>query len=252
MLYTSPNSKFISTPSGDHAVVVNDTSGSIATLQTSINNARAANPTNVIVITLLSNATYVVSTASLTLDSRECLVVGSATIQAANSAVTVPLVQINSGATNVSVAGGTFEGGGANIQAIYAPAASRVNVDKVIARNCGLDCILLKGQGNTIYDNEMTVTRCDVSGSSAHAGISIQNSTQTAVVDNNCHNNSIGIYLSCAWADVANNTCESNSVGIQIAGGNDNVVANNTLQQQRHGHRCRRVRQHDCFVVARK
>jgi len=228
MLYTSPNSKFISTPSGEHAVMVNDASSSIATLQTSINNARAANPTNVIVITLLSNATYVVGTASLALDSRECLVAGSATIQAANPAVTVPLVQINSSATNVSIAGGTFDGSHANIQAIYAPAASRVNVDKVIARNCGLDCILLRGQGNTTYDNEMTVTRCDVSGSSAHAGISIQNSTQTAVIDNNCHNNSVGIYLSCAWADVANNTCESNSIGIQIAGGDDNVVANNT------------------------
>ena len=228
MLYTSPNMSFISTKSGDHAVTVADTSGSIATLQTSINNARSANPTNFIVITLLSNATYLVSSASLTLDSRECLVASSATIQAANSSVTVPLVQINSGAMNVSVSGGTFDGNGANIDAIYAPAASRVNVDKVIARNCGSDCILLKGQGNSTYDNEMTVTRCDVSGSSSHAGISIQNSTQTAVLDNNCHNNSVGIYLSCAWADVANNTCESNSIGIQIAGGNDNVVANNT------------------------
>ena len=96
MLYTSPNLKFISTPpSGDHAIAINDASGSIATLQTSINNARAANPTNVIVITLLSNATYVVSTAGLSLDSHECLVAGSATIQAANSSVTVPLVQIN-------------------------------------------------------------------------------------------------------------------------------------------------------------
>src|SRR6201999_959274 len=128
MLYTSPNSKFISAPSGEHTVTVNDTSGLIATLQTSIDNARSANPTNVIVITLLSNATYVVDTASLTLDSRECLVAGSAIIQAANPSVTVPLIQINSGATNVSIAGGVFEGGSANIEAIYAPAASRVNV----------------------------------------------------------------------------------------------------------------------------
>ncbi len=227
MLYTAPNMTFIMAKSGDHAVTVADSSGSIATLQTSINNARSANPTNVIVITLLSNATYVVSSASLLLDSRECLVASSATIQAANSSVTVPLVQVNSGATNVSVSGGTFDGNGANIDAIYAPAAGRVNVDKIIAKNCGSDCILLKGQGNSTYDNEMTVTRCDVSGSPSHAGISIQNSTQTAVVDNNCHNNSVGIYLSCAWATVANNTCESNSIGIQIAGGNDNVVANN-------------------------
>src|SRR5207253_1444799 len=73
-----------------------------------------------------------------------------------------------------------------------------------------------------------TVTRCDVSGSAAHAGISIQNATQTAVLDNNCHDNSTGIFLSCAWADVANNTCENNMTGIDVAGGNDNVVANNT------------------------
>jgi parallel beta-helix repeat protein len=228
MLYTPPNMPFISAVSGDHAVIIADNSGSIASLQSSIATARANNPTNIIVITLLSNGVYLVSSAGLILDSRECLVAAGATLKAVNSSVTVPLVQINPGATNVSIAGGVFDGGGANIDAIYAPAASRVNVDKVIAQNCGQDCILLKGQGNSTYDNEMTVTRCDVSGSSSHAGISIQNSTQTAVLDNNCHDNSVGIYLSCAWADVANNTCESNSIGIQIAGGNDNVVANNT------------------------
>ncbi|HXF10695.1 MAG TPA: hypothetical protein VN625_07925, partial [Desulfuromonadaceae bacterium] len=98
MLYTSPNTKFINASGGDHAVAINDASGSIATLQASITNARAANPTNIIIVTLLSNATYIVSNASLTLDSRECLLLGSATIQAANSLVTVPLVQVNSGA----------------------------------------------------------------------------------------------------------------------------------------------------------
>src|SRR5271154_1183490 len=111
---------------------------------------------------------------------------------------------------------------------IDAPAAARVNVDKVTVQNCGQDCILLEGQGNSTYDNEMTVTRCDCSGSPGHAGISIQNSTQTAVVDNNCHDNAEGIYLSCAWADVANNTCGNNVIGIDIAGGDDNYVVNNT------------------------
>src|SRR5581483_10102508 len=119
---------------------------SIATVQTSINNARAANPTNVIVVKLLSNATYTVSTASLTLGSHECLVIGSAKIHAAS--------------TNVSVAGGTLDALGANVNGIYAPQAARVNVDRVIVRNCGQDCILLKGNGNSIWDNEMTVTRC--------------------------------------------------------------------------------------------
>src|SRR5438128_2753924 len=63
MLYTVPNATFIETKSGDHAITINDTSGSISSLQTAINNARSANPTNVIVIHLLRGATYTVSSA---------------------------------------------------------------------------------------------------------------------------------------------------------------------------------------------
>ena len=228
MLYTTPNFSFIEQRTGETIVSINDASGSIATLQASINSARAANPTNVIVIRLLSGATYSVTTASLQLGSHECLVGSGATIKAAAAAVTVPLIQISSGSSNVSVAGGVLDGSGAAINGIYAPAAARVNIEKVTVQNCGLDCILLKGNGNSTYDNEMTVTRCDVSGSPAHAGISIQNSTQTAVVDNNCHDNAFGIWLSCAWATVANNSCQHNTTGIDVSGGNDNVVANNT------------------------
>src|SRR5207249_3836490 len=127
-----------------------------------------------------------VSSAGLVLGSRQCLVASGATIRAANASVTVPLLTIASGSTNVSVAGGRLDGNGASINGIYAPAAARVNIEKVAVQNCGLDCILLKGNGNSTYDNEMTVTRCDVSGSPLHAGISIQNSTQTVVADNNC------------------------------------------------------------------
>src|SRR5580704_10443904 len=67
MLYTSPNMAFIEQPSGDSIVTVNDSSGSIATLQTSINSARSANPNSVLVIQLLTNATYTVNTAGLVL-----------------------------------------------------------------------------------------------------------------------------------------------------------------------------------------
>ena len=227
LLYTSPNMKFVEKTSGEVVVNINDASGSISSLQTAINNARAANPTSVIVIRL-TNTTYVVSSAGLVLSSHECLVASGATIQAADAGVTAPLITIASGSTNVSVAGGTLDGNGANIQGIYASAAARVNIDMVVVRNCGLDCILLKGYGNSTYDNEMTVTRCDASGSAAHAGISIQNCTQAVVTDNNCHDSLAGIYLSCAWATVANNTCAANVTGIDIAGGSDNVVANNT------------------------
>src|SRR5579885_1356894 len=38
MLYTVPNTTFIENPAGDSVVTINDTSGSIATLQASIDN----------------------------------------------------------------------------------------------------------------------------------------------------------------------------------------------------------------------
>lgn len=227
MLYTTPNMAFIEKISGETVINVNDASGSVPILQAGINSARAAHPTNVIVIRLAAT-TYVVSSAGIVLGSHECLVASGAIIQAADATVTTPLITIASGSTNVSVAGGTLDGSGANIEGIYAPAAARVNIDKVTVRNCGLDSILLKGNGNSTYDSEMTVTRCDGSRSPLHAGISIQNCTQAVVTDNNCHDSLDGIYVSCAWATVANNTCENNTTGIDIAGGHDNVVANNS------------------------
>jgi len=60
LLYTAPNLKFVEQTSGEVVININDASGSISSVQTAINNARAANPTNIIIIRL-TNATYVVS-----------------------------------------------------------------------------------------------------------------------------------------------------------------------------------------------
>ena len=232
MLYTVPNNSFIQNPAGDSAVTINDASASIATLQTAINNARTANPNSIIVIRLLSGATYWVNNSSggLVLGSQECLVGSGALIQATNSSVTNSLIQISSGATNVSIAGGTLNADGANIYGIFAPSsAARVNIDKVTVQNCGQDCIQLNGKGSGYFDNEMTITRCDLSGSLGHSGISLWNAAQTTCVDNFCHGNSVGIWLgNCGYCNIANNTCASNSVGINCNSGNDNYVVNNT------------------------
>jgi fibronectin-binding autotransporter adhesin len=232
MLYTAPNNTFIENVSGDNEVTISDTSGSIATLQTLINNARTANPAYIIIIRLMSGATYSVSnsTGGLVLGSQECLVGSGATIEAANSAVTNTLVTISTGSTNVSIAGGTYNGNGANIYCIYAPSSSaRINIDKVTAGNCGQDCIQLNGNGSGTFDNEMTITRCELSGSPTHSGISIWNATQTTCVDNFCHSNSVGIWVgNGGFCNVANNTCVSNSIGIDCNSGSDNYVVNNT------------------------
>src|SRR5205085_1481543 len=211
---------------GENVVTINDTSGSISSLQSAIDNARSANPSNVIVIHLLRGAVYSVSGTGLVLGSHECLIAEGAVLQAASSSVSVPLITVASGSTNVSISGGTLDGQGANIQGINASSTSRVNIDKVVLKNFGSDAISLNGQGNSTFDNEMTVTRTDISASSV--GIHIQNSTQATVLDNNCHDNGTGILVSAAWANIANNTCHNNTTGIDIAGGSDNVVANNT------------------------
>lgn len=232
MLYTVPASSFIENPSGDSVVNIDDTSGSISTLQSLINNSRNANPNSILVIHLLAGATYWVNSGNggVELGSRECLVGSGALIEATDSGVTNSLITISAGSTNVSVAGGTLNANGANIYGIYAPSSSaRINIDKVTVRDCGQDCIQLNGQGDGTFDNEMTVTRCDTSGSPGHSGISIWNATQAVCVDNNCHGNSVGIWMgNCAYCTVANNTCESNTTGIDFNSGSDNYIANNT------------------------
>src|SRR5581483_8115920 len=171
MLYTVPNCSFIERPAGDtNVVTINDASGSIATLQSSINSTRSSHPKSIIVIHLLRGATYAVSTAGLVLGSQECLIGSGAMIQAVDPSVSAPLITITTGSTNVSIAGGTLDGNYAAINGITGSSLARVNIDKVTVIDCGLDCILLTGKGNTTFDNEMTVTRCDVSGSAAHAG----------------------------------------------------------------------------------
>ena len=229
MLYTVPTNTFIENPSGDSGVkTINDTSGSIATVQSLINTTRSNFPNSYIVIRLTNNATYWVGSAGLVLGSRECLVASGAVIKATTAAVTAPLIQIAAGSTNVSVAGGWLDGSGANINGIFVPAADRVNVDRVTVVNCGLDGIAMNGNGNTNFDNELTVTRCEVSGCTNSAGISVSNATQAVCLENYCHQNATGISIGCARSTFANNICNSNGTGIGFLSGSDNVIANNT------------------------
>ena len=229
MLYSVPTNSFIENPAGDVGVkTINDTSGSIATLQSSINSTRSSFPNSIIVIRLTNNATYWVSNASLVLGSRQCLVASGAVIKATNASVTVPLIQITFGSTNVSIAGGRLDGNGANLTGIFAPTADRVNVDRVAVANCGAGGIFLGGRGNTNFDNELTVSRCEVSGCTNQVGISITNATQAVCLENFCHHNGIGISLSSARSTIANNICNQNGAGIIFQNGSDNVIANNT------------------------
>lgn len=230
-LYTPPTSEPYIEKSGESVVNVNDSSGSISTAQTAINNARTAHPSSILVITL--TGTYTVSSTPLTLSSNECLVLASGTIiQASTTATAASLISV-SGASNVSIAGGTLDAKGTNMCCINVATSNRVQIDGVTAQNAKLDGIAVAGNGSTSWDNELVVTRCTVSGgTSTHYGISFKNATQGIVIDNNCSNNAGGgIYIaSCSHCTFANNTCNSNGIdGIHLASGDHNFISDNEL-----------------------
>ena len=84
----------------------------------------------------------------------------------------------------------------------------------------GKDGIYLQGLGSTVFDNEITITRCQASliSSAGYAGIHIVDATQAVCMDNIAINNFIGILLdSSAHCLLFNNQANSNtSTGITL------------------------------------
>jgi len=170
-VYTPPPESFITDPS-EQRVTLTITSGSIASVQGQIDRARSANPNAVIVVRL--SGTYEVDDAPLSLPAKTCLVL-SGTIRAAAGASAGALVSID-GRSRVSISGGTFAGGGAGLSGIRVAGASGVNIDGVTVTHTGLPGISFTGPGSTVWDAGSTITRAEVSGSSA-AGIKVLSAT---------------------------------------------------------------------------
>jgi parallel beta-helix repeat protein len=232
-IYVQPGSEPFIEHSGEQVVTVTDTSGSISTAQTAINNARSAHPSAILVIHL-NATTYTVSSTPLVLTSNECLVLGATTTIAASSssATATSLISV-SGQTNVSIAGGTLDAKGANMDCISVSTSNRVNIDSVTAMNAKADGILVKGNGETSFDNELTVTRCTITGgTSTHYAISVQNASQAVIIDNTCSNNAGGgLYLSASdHCTITNNTFETNGIdAIHVVSGTGNFISDNQM-----------------------
>ncbi len=240
--YTVPNCTYVQLPNGEVLTTINDTSGSIATLQAAINAARISNPSRQIMIKLKAGARYVVSNLPLTLGSNMSLS-GTSSCIVANSSTTAPtLIKITNGSNMVSINNLTLEGALANLYGIEALGVSRINIDQVTIRRTILDGILLEGMGSTTFDNEMTITRCDVSECTNASGIHIKNATQAVCSENLSTYNLRGILLELCthstllnnqveynsssgislvedtWCKVANNRCHGNGIGISTNG----------------------------------
>ena len=215
--YVVSNATFVQ-QSGETVTTINDTSGSIATVQTAINSARTANASRLIVVNLKANTRYTVTSTPLTLGSNVCLTGSGTTIAAAASATATSLVRISAGSRNVSVSRLTLDGGLAALNGLEAPGVSRVNVDQVTVQSAGLDGIFLQGLGSTSYDSEITVTRCEAANSLG-AGVHIVDATQAVVLDVSAYGNAMGFRLeTSADSLLANNRASFNTTaGIALA-----------------------------------
>ena len=214
---------------------INDTSGFISTLQAAIdtaNNART-NPSNFILINLKPGATYQVTNNPLTLGSKMCLSGASNTsIAASPSATATSLIKITNGSSFTSVNFLSLNGNQAPLYGIEATGVNRVNLDQLIIRKTGKDGILLQGFGADTFDNEVTVTRCEVSEARTAAGIHLSDTTQAACLDNLCYNNAYGILLeSSAHAALVNNQAQFNTAfGISLTNSSFNKITRNLCQ----------------------
>jgi len=263
-LYTVPNGTFFQQPAGETVTTINDTSGSISTLQTAINSARTANATRFLIINLKSNTEYLVTTTPLILGSKMCLSGSSNTSIAASSSTTATsLIKITGGSSYTSVNYLTLNGNQADLYGIEAPGVSRVSLDQLVIRQTGKDGLFLQGLGSANFDNQITVTRCEVSEATTAAGIHLSATTQATCLDNLCHNNAYGILLESSahaslinnqakfntlsgigvtnitWSKITHNLCQGNGTGFSIAGATNlnqwNFIVSNEIRTSSEG-----------------
>jgi len=246
LLYTVPSvttNFFYQQPTGETVTTINDNSGSIATLQAAINSARATNATRFLVINLKSNTQYLVTSNPLILGSKMYLSGSTNTsIIATNSTTATSLIKITGGSSYTSVNFLTLDGNRADLYGIEAPGVNRVSIDQLVVRQTGRAGLFLQGPGSTSFDNQITVTRCEVSEASNAAGIHLSGTTQATCIDNLSHNNAYGILLESSahatlvnnqakfnrfsgisvtntiWSKITHNLCEGNGTGFSITG----------------------------------
>ena len=173
-----------------------------------------------------------------------CLLGGGAIFSSSPNSTASSLIRISPGSSLVSITQSTLRGGSANLYGLEARGVSRVHLDQVTVSQTGKDGLYLQGMGSTVFDNEITITRCQASliTAGSYAGIHLVDATQAVCMDNNASNNSIGILVDssahCAllnnqansnsstgivlnnstWCKVAKNRCSDNAIGLATWG----------------------------------
>jgi parallel beta-helix repeat protein len=241
-LYTIPNATFYQ-QKNEVVATIDDTSGSIDKLQQSIDSARKSDPTRLLIINLKAT-TYLITNNPLTLSSRMCLTgTNNSIIRAASfSSSATSLIKIADGSSYVSVNFLTLDGNQADLAGVQGSGLNRVSMDQLQIRNTSRDGLFLQGLGATSFDNQITVSRCDIAASPQSAAIHLSGTTQSLCIDNVCRNSLYGILLESSahatlvnnqsqfnsgagialtntvWSKVTHNLCNGNVIGISLEG----------------------------------
>jgi len=222
-LYTVPNNSFYQT-AGEAVISIVDTSGSIATLQSLINTARAANPASIITIQLASGGAYRVGAESLALSSNMVLFGYSASIAAAATSTATELIKVTTGSSNVSISNLTLNGQSVVTNCLVCDGVSKCNIDSLTVSNAD-GGIVFTNNGTYTYNNDITVTRCNISNCTA--AIDLYSTTRAFCIDNTCSTSLFGVSLSlCQQSAIANNQFLNCDTGVSVGSTQCNIINN--------------------------
>ncbi len=209
--FVEPTSTYITNHTSENIKTLNISSGTISTIQNSINSERSKNADRIIVVNL--SGTYTVGSSPLKLPYLTCLILNG-TIQADSSTSANCLIEITS-RYKTSVSGGILDGTGENIIGIKSNNSKFIHIDNVRIRGCstGID---YNGKGSSTWNSGSAISRCEISDCTT--GIKISNATQTLVMDSYIYRCQEGIDHSALHGTIYNNVIANNNTGIKSAG----------------------------------
>jgi len=230
-LYTIPNNTFYQQVGEDVATII-DTTGNTSQLQYAIDQARAANPSKLLIVRLYVNQVYNITTKALTLSSNMVVHGFGASIMADPASTATELIRIADNSTNVSISNLTLNTAGLLLGSIVGNYVDRCNFDSLTALGGNM---VITCKTPVVYNNEITITRCKVVGP-VTSGINIAYASQALLMDNIVTSCTNGIYFtSCQDSTIINNLITTNANGVVLDGCARCSVANNTFTSNANG-----------------
>lgn len=202
----------------------------VAAAQALIDAARAKNSESILLIE--TRGPLEVTDTPLRLGSRMCLKISAGgEIRAAENCTAPSLIEVKD-AESVAILSsgqvmGVIDGGGKPVAGISVSGGSRINIDKIVVRHCGLVAINYSGRDAGSFNQAASVTRCHFAANAD--GLKIANTGAFHCLDNDFENQTgTALVIDSPSSIVAGNTFTGNKAAIRSAS-DRGVIARNTI-----------------------